>query len=133
MYSPTGWSAQYKDEHGQSTKAVERFSETGEALVVHTGDGVLVPARDLAGFEGLRACSRTWTIVTCQPGWQVAGGLRDYEDEQVAEDVHAWLINDAGSGDPLIVDREFSTLVPAHEVIPNFALLGPDEEEANDS
>lgn len=128
MYSPTGWSAQYRGDHGLVAKAVERFSGDGEALVVHSADGILVPARNLPDFEGLRACSRTWSVVPCLPGWKATGKLRDYEDE-VTEDVHAWLVNDAGNGDPLIVDREFATLVPAHEVIPDFTLVSPDEDE----
>ena len=102
--SPTGWMAAY--DHGAlpyATRPVERFSEEGEALVVDERSGNLVSAAGLHGFAELTRCSTTVSVIPADPGWTVT--FKD-GDTSFTEPIVAWIVNDVGNGNPLVVDDD---------------------------
>ncbi|GGM82280.1 hypothetical protein GCM10012275_61140 [Longimycelium tulufanense] len=127
-FSPTGWAARYKDPEYPNLvvqEAVERFSEDGDALVVDRRYGTLIPARARTGFVGLVECGRMMSVVPAPPGWRVGGQTDD--GYAWSDPVVAWLVDETGTGYPLIRDGRHLTMV--EDAVSEYTLSGPDDPD----
>jgi hypothetical protein len=101
-YSPTGWAAEVKDDDGQPSYllTVERWSESGEAMVAHES-GKLVPASTAPGFVKIVPLTRTAAVVSATPGWTVRADMIGDKAPFTAP-VAAWVMDGEGRFWPVI-------------------------------